>query len=164
MVPVILSLGARQTSLRISIHLHDTLPSCSPLIHRHALPVSMACVDSPLCHVGRTPSPNLCLQFSQTCLRFVSPPILQTVLSLLTLLYFLFFLTTPLSASMALIPSTLLFLCSILSSLSCFDFRVVLPGVPLRDETIMFVITQSIPLLVFFLVVHVLALNERDVA
>ena len=89
--------------------------------HTSTCPSSfMACVDSPLCHVGRTPSPNLCLQFSQTCLRFVSPPILQTVLSLLTLLYFLFFLTTPLSASMALIPSTLLFLCSILSSLSCF--------------------------------------------
>ena len=64
--------------------------------------------------------------------------------------YFLIFLTTPLSASMALIPSTLLFLCSILSSLSCFYFRVVLPNIPLRDEDIMFVITKFIPLVAFF--------------
>ena len=57
--------------------------------HTSTCPSSfMACVDSPLCHVGRTPSSNLCLQFSQTCLRFVSPPILQTVLSLLTCFLF----------------------------------------------------------------------------
>ena len=48
-----------------------------------------------------------------------------------------------------------------ISLLSCFYFRVVLPGIPLRDEVFMYVIAKSIPLVALFLT-HVLALKVRE--
>ena len=133
-----------------------TVPKCSALdalLSRNPWQLKLS-AGSPLSHVGRTSSSNLCLQFSQTCLRFST----NSAKLSFSLLNFLF----------SHLPHRSTF-CFRGSHSIHSSFSLLHPLVPLMflfprclARCFLCATMDTTPL--FFLMVHVLALNERDAA